>query len=109
MYSGESQPVFWSDISLPFSASKSKPCKKHTTQYNSVHHAGVLIGLFFDPEVGNDMFLRNADVHQTTLRYIMEDKTLHNNLLENLKSFFRSSVLVLSLSSTDFSQKTSLS
>lgn len=55
MYSGESQATFWSDISLLFSGSKRKPCKKHT-QYNSVHHAGVLIGLFFDPEVGNDMF-----------------------------------------------------
>jgi hypothetical protein len=30
-----------------------------------------------------------VDVHQTTRRYIIEDKTLHNNRLKNQKSFFQ--------------------
>jgi hypothetical protein len=28
-------------------------------------HAGLLFGLFFDPEVGCDMFLRNFGSHST--------------------------------------------
>jgi hypothetical protein len=47
-----------------------------------------LLGLFFDPEDGGDMFLRNKDWLSTTKRrYIPEDGTLHNHRCENLKSY----------------------
>jgi hypothetical protein len=46
--------MFWSDISPPSSGSKSKLSKKKT-QYNSLNHAGVLLGLFFDSEDGGDV------------------------------------------------------
>jgi hypothetical protein len=40
--------------------------------------AGFLLGLFFDPEDGSDMFLKTqADFGQTTWYYIPEDRTLH--------------------------------
>jgi hypothetical protein len=36
-------------------------------------HAGFLLGLLFDPEYENCMFLRNKDFHQTAWRYIPGD------------------------------------
>jgi hypothetical protein len=39
-------------------------------------HAAFLLGLFFDPEDGGNMFFRNINFHQTTRRYIPEDRTL---------------------------------
>jgi hypothetical protein len=70
-------------------------------QYNVIHvwinsslallatclHVGFLLGLFFNPEDGGDMFLRNIDFQHTTQHYIPEDRPLHNNLCENSKSF----------------------
>jgi hypothetical protein len=52
-------------------------------------HAGVLFGLFFNPEYRGDMLLRNVDwnFQRTTRRYILEDSTLHNDRCENLKSY----------------------
>jgi hypothetical protein len=41
-------------MSPPSSGSKNKPRKK-----TPVLHAGFLLSLFFDPEGGGDMFLRN--------------------------------------------------
>jgi hypothetical protein len=39
------------------------------------------LGLFFDPEDGGDMFLRNFDWLSTaTRRYIPEDQTLHSEI-----------------------------
>jgi hypothetical protein len=41
-------------------------------------HAGFLLGLFFDPEDGGNMFLRHVvDFERTTWRYIPGDRTLH--------------------------------
>jgi hypothetical protein len=43
-------------------------------------HVGFLLGLFFNHEDREDMFLR------TTRRYIPENRTLHKHHCENLKS-----------------------
>jgi hypothetical protein len=46
-----------------------------------------LLGLFFDPKDGGDMFLRNVGSLSTdTQRYISEDSTLHGHRCENLNS-----------------------
>jgi hypothetical protein len=42
---------------LPSSGSKNKPSKKPACY---LLHAGFLLGLFFDPEDGRDMFLQNV-------------------------------------------------
>jgi hypothetical protein len=48
----------------------------------------VLADIFFDPEDGGDIFLRNVGAtQQTTRRHITEDDTLHNHPCENLKSY----------------------
>jgi hypothetical protein len=52
----ESQPTFRKNISPSSSGSKNKPSKKLATCF----HAGFLLALFFDPEDGSDMFLRNV-------------------------------------------------
>jgi hypothetical protein len=47
-----------------------------------------LVGLFFEPEGGGDVFLRNIGWLSTnyyTWRYIPEDRTLRNHRCENPK------------------------
>jgi hypothetical protein len=47
---------------------------------------GFLLGLFFDPEVGGDIFLRDVgNFQRTTRRFILEDRTLHTHICKNLK------------------------
>jgi hypothetical protein len=48
-------PTFSRNIPPPPSTSKSKPSKKPT-------NAGSRLNLFFDPEEGIDMFLRNTGI-----------------------------------------------
>jgi hypothetical protein len=43
-----------------------------------------LLGLFFGPEDGGDMFF---DFQRTTQLYIPEERTIHNHLCENLKFY----------------------
>jgi hypothetical protein len=75
--------VFW-DITLcsPLKVSwhfggTSSGSKQSSAWY--LLHAGFLLGLFFDPEDGGDMFLRTlVDYQRTTQHYIPEDRTLQN-------------------------------
>jgi hypothetical protein len=39
---------------------KSRLCFPHSLQANIMLHPGYLLGLFFDPEDGGDMFLLNV-------------------------------------------------
>jgi hypothetical protein len=50
---------FERNISPPSSGSKNKASKQALLA--TYYHAGFLLGLFFDPENGGDMFLRNVD------------------------------------------------
>jgi hypothetical protein len=52
----------------------------------SLLHAGLLLGLFVDPEDGDDVFLQNIGFfQQITLCYIPEDRYVHNQDCENLR------------------------
>jgi hypothetical protein len=50
--------MFRRNISPPFSRSKNKPSKKPARK-QVASYAGFFLGVFFDPEDGGDMFLRN--------------------------------------------------
>jgi hypothetical protein len=54
-------------------------------------HAGILLGLFFDPEDVCDVLLpeTSVELQRTTRRYIPEDRTLHNHRCENIKSYMK--------------------
>jgi hypothetical protein len=54
----ETQPKFRRNKTPPSSVPKKKPSKK--VLLFTCFHAGFLLGLFFDPEDGSDMFLRNV-------------------------------------------------
>jgi hypothetical protein len=50
-------------------------------------HAGIFLGLFFNPEDGSDMFLRNTGRLSTDYMMLYSrNRTLHNYCCENLKS-----------------------
>jgi hypothetical protein len=73
-------------MSPPSSGSKNKPSKKNS--FFTRFHAGFLRGLFFGLEDGGDVFFKTlVDFQRTTLRYIPEDRALHNHCCENLKSY----------------------
>jgi hypothetical protein len=71
--------IFWGIMPCsPFEAEPLATC----------FNAGFLLGIFFDPEDGGDIFLRNIGwLSMATLRYIPEDSILHNHCCENLKSY----------------------
>jgi hypothetical protein len=52
-----------------------------TVKKTTCFHAGFLLGLFFDPDNGGDIFLRNVGLLSTDLC-----STLHNHRCEKLKS-----------------------
>jgi hypothetical protein len=58
----ESQSTFRRNVSPPFSGSKDKPRKKSCikSSVSCLLNAGILLGLFFDPEDGGDMFPRKV-------------------------------------------------
>jgi hypothetical protein len=56
----EIKSTFRRNMSPPSSASKNKLSDKPAWKEVS-SKAGFLLGLFFDPEDGDDMFLRNVD------------------------------------------------
>jgi hypothetical protein len=58
VYSVEHQRTYRRDISPPSSGLKYKSSK---FSFAIWFHAGFLLGLFIDPEDGNDMLLRNVD------------------------------------------------
>jgi hypothetical protein len=67
-------------MSPPFSGSKSRTCY--------LLHAGFLIGSFFEPEVGDDMFLRKFGWISTDYTALYpRSRTPHNHRYENLKSY----------------------
>jgi hypothetical protein len=57
---------------------RNTPCNQNSAYY--LLHAGLLIGLFFDPEDKDDMLLRNAVHFQlTTRRYFPKDITFNRS------------------------------
>jgi hypothetical protein len=60
---------------------KRKPSKKPGWSISAcfLHHVGFLLGLFFDPSYGGDMFLWNVSgLSIATRLYIPEDRNLYN-------------------------------
>jgi hypothetical protein len=50
------------------------------------HHAGSLLGSFFDPDSGGNVFLWNIGWLSTDyVALCPKDRTLHNHCCENLK------------------------
>jgi hypothetical protein len=64
IYFRRSLPTFRRDVSSPSSGSESKPRKKPT-----INRVSILLDLLFDPEDGDDTFLRN--VGGCLLKYAM--------------------------------------
>jgi hypothetical protein len=63
-------------MSPPSSGSKNKPSKKPAPPA-TCFHAGSLLALFFGPEDGSDMFIRNVGrLSRTTWHYIPEARRL---------------------------------
>jgi hypothetical protein len=56
---------------------------------NQLVHDDFMLGLLFDPEYGNDMFLEmSVDFQRTTWRYVPEDRTLRlSSVLKKQRNF----------------------
>jgi hypothetical protein len=62
--------------------------RRMLTQFFHLFHSYVFLGLFFGPEDGRDMFLRNVGYLSTDCTALYpEDRTLHNHSCQNLKSY----------------------
>jgi hypothetical protein len=75
------------------------PCSPLTFQgtchLHLLLHAGYLLVLFFDPEVGGNMFLEMiVDFQQSMQRYVPEGRTVHSHHCDNLKSLIEQGEIV---------------
>jgi hypothetical protein len=61
--------MFWRNISPPSSGSKCKPSKKPAA-------VGFSLALFFYPEDGGDMFLKNVGLSRNYIQSITIEKTV---------------------------------
>jgi hypothetical protein len=88
--------MFRSNVSPTCSQSKKQSNKPARSTASYLLQARFLLGLFFEPEDGGDIFLWEVGwFFQRTTWHIPEDKTLHNHRCENLKFFTESTFVSL--------------
>lgn len=62
---------------------------KQVADVSSLVQAGLLLGLFLDPEDESDVSSEtSADIQWTTWHYILEDSTLHIHVTISLQFYY---------------------